>query len=407
MGGKGNEFWRKLCLFFLYFYTDLRLKSLITNTFKNKVLQKIISRLFAYLMKSWSWVLLIISTILIKLASWYPQWVEDNYTYGIYPLISGLQRFLFGWLPFSIGDLFYGFLILVILYKTIQLFKIIFRKKFNRRYLTAGLQQFIFFFLFVYVFFNLLWGLNYNRLGISYQAGIKVSRYSMAELNTLTYNLQHHLNGYANRVTMAQRDSVSKNKALFRECKLSYDEASKQFAFLKYEPRSVKSSIYSYAGNYLGFQGYYNPFSGEAQVNTTIPRFYEPFVTMHEIAHQLGYAKENEANFAAFLACRHSSSDIVKYSMYFDMYLYAISEVAKRDTSIAKRFHQQLHPQVVRDIKESRDFYRRHKNPVEPVISRFYGHYLKANNQPAGRETYNEVVAWLIAYYKKYGVEAL
>jgi hypothetical protein len=29
-----------------------------------------------------------------------------------------------------------------------------------------------------------------------------------------------------------------------------------------------------------------------------------------------------------------------------------------------------------------------------------YGHYLKANNQPAGKETYNEVVAWLIAYYE-------
>lgn len=370
-------------------------------------MQKIISRLFAYLMKSWGWVLLILSSILIKLASWYPQWVENNYTYGIYPLISGLQRFLFGWLPFSIGDLFYAFLIVVILYKTIQLFKVIFRKKFNRRYLTAGLQQFIFFFLFIYVFFNVLWGLNYNRMGISYQVGIKVRRYSMDELSTLTSALQIRLNDYAERVTMEQRNSMSKNKALFKECKLAYDEASRQFAFLKYHPRSLKSSIYSYAGNYLGFQGYYNPFSGEAQVNTTIPRFYEPFVTMHEVAHQLGYARENEANFAAFLACRHSSSDVVKYSMYFDMYLYAISEVSKRDTVVAKKFQEQLHPQVVQDIKESRDFYKKHKNPIEPVISWFYGHYLKANNQPAGKETYNEVVAWLIAYYKKYGIEAL
>jgi hypothetical protein len=392
---------------FLYFYTGLVLKILVTNTFKNKELQKIISRLFSYLMKSWSWVLLILSSILIKLASWYPQWVEDNYTYGIYPAISGLQRLLFGWLPLSVGDLFYGFLVLVILYKTFQFFKLLFRKKITRKYFTTGLQQIIFFFLFVYVFFNLLWGLNYNRKGISYQVDINVQRYSMAELNTLTHTIQNRLNGYAGMITMAQRDSFSKNKALFRECKESYAEASKQFSFLKYQPRSVKSSLYSYAGNYLGFQGYYNPFSGEAQVNTTIPKFYEPFVTMHEIAHQLGYAKENEANFAAFLACRYSQSPVVKYSMYFDMYLYTINEVIKRDTNIAKSFQQQLHPQIIKDIKESRDFYKRHKNPIEPIISRFYGHYLKANNQPGGKETYNEVVAWLIAYYKKYGIEAL
>jgi hypothetical protein len=36
-----------------------------------------------------------------------------------------------------------------------------------------------------------------------------------------------------------------------------------------------------------------------------------------------------------------------------------------------------------------------------------YGQFLKANNQPAGKRSYNEVVAWLVAYYKRYGVEAL
>ena len=34
-------------------------------------------------------------------------------------------------------------------------------------------------------------------------------------------------------------------------------------------------------------------------------------------------------------------------------------------------------------------------------------HYLKANNQPGGKLSYNEVVAWLVAYYKKFGAEAI
>src|SRR5215510_13060605 len=118
-------------------------------------------------MKSWSWVLLIVSAILIKWVSLYPDWVEKNYTYGIYPVISKIQRFLFGWIPFSIGDLFYAFLILVILFRSIQFFKLLFKKKLTRRYFVKALQQFIFFILFIYVFFNLLWGLNYNRLGIA------------------------------------------------------------------------------------------------------------------------------------------------------------------------------------------------------------------------------------------------
>jgi hypothetical protein len=165
--------------------------------------------------------------------------------------------------------------------------------------------------------------------------------------------------------------------------------------------------MFSYLGNYLGFQGYYNPFSGEGQVNTTIPRFLEPFVTTHEIAHQLGYARENEANFVAFLACRSFPSPGFRYSLYFDMFNYSVGELGRRDTARSKGYLRNLHPQVVRDIDEFRDFYRRYKNPVEPIISWGYGHYLKANNQPGGKQTYNEVVAWLIAYYKKFGKDAL
>jgi len=42
--------------------------------------------------------------------------VERNYSLGIYPWIAKVQRVLFGWVSFSVGDLFYAFLILVILF---------------------------------------------------------------------------------------------------------------------------------------------------------------------------------------------------------------------------------------------------------------------------------------------------
>lgn len=370
-------------------------------------MQQFLTRLFARLMKSRSWVLLIVLTILIKWASWYPAWVERNYSHGLYPLISKLQRLLFGWLPFSIGDLFYGFLILVILFKTFNLFKTIFQRKFNRQYFLTGLQQIIFFVLFVYVFFNLFWGLNYNRQGIAKQLDLKVERYTLADLDTVTTIIQSRINYYAQFVTEEQRDSFDRKKLLFTGAADAYKAAALKYPFLKYVHRSIKPSLYSYLGNYFGFQGYYNPFSGEAQVNTTVPRFLEPFVTTHEIGHQLGYAKENEANFAGFLACRAYDNNAFRYSVYFDMYNYALGEIILQDTALAKSFQQNLHPQVKKDQKEYRDFYRRYRNPIEPIITWGYGQFLKANNQPSGKRTYNEVVTWLIAYYKKFGADSL
>lgn len=370
-------------------------------------MQQFLARLFAHLMKSWSWILLIVLTILIKWVSWYPGWVERNYSQGVYPVISKVQRFLFGWISFSIGDLFYAFLILVIFFRMFKFLRLAFKRKLTRRYFVIALQQAIFILLFVYVFFNLLWGLNYNRQGIAYQLQLEVKPYTLADLNTLTAALQNKANQYAAFVTEAQRDSFDRKQILFSAAGEAYKEAAKKYSFLKYKPHSIKPSLYSYLGNYLGFQGYYNPFSGEGQVNTTVPRFLEPFVTAHEIAHQLGYGKENEANFVAFLACKSYNSNVFRYSVYYDMYNYAVGELYRRDTTLGKLFQEKAHPQVINDQKEFRAFYRRYRNPIEPIVMWGYGHFLKANNQPAGKRSYNEVVAWLIAYYKKFGVGAI
>ena len=226
----------------------------------------------------------------------------------------------------------------MVIFRSFRFFRLLFQKKLTRGYFVTALQQAIFFFLFVYVFFNLLWGLNYNRKGISHQLGIEVKKYSLADLDTLTTIIQGKLNSYAAIVTDEQRDSVKRKRDLFRESYLAYQDAAKKFSFLAYHPASVKPSLFSYLGNYLGFQGYYNPFSGEGQVNTTIPRFLEPFVTAHEIAHQLGYGKENEANFVAFLACKEYQSPAFQYSMYFDMYNYAAGEVYRRDSALFRIF---------------------------------------------------------------------
>ena len=105
-------------------------------------------------MKAWSWILIIVLAVLIKLSSFYPDFVERYYSNGVYRLISKFLRVLFGWIPFSFGDLVYGFFGLVILIKTFQTGRALFRKKFSRQYFINGLKQIIFFFLFLsFLFF--------------------------------------------------------------------------------------------------------------------------------------------------------------------------------------------------------------------------------------------------------------
>ena len=170
---------------------------------------------------------------------------------------------------------------------------------------------------------------------------------------------------------------------------------------------SLKPSLFTPLGHYFGFTGYYNPFSAEAQIKTTVPVFIKPFVLCHEIAHQLGYAKENEANFVSFLVGRSSGNVEFQYSVYYDMFLYAMNELMRTDPKQAYLIMKTAHPQFRKDYEAYYSYIFNNRNSIEPFVNRFYDNYLKLNNQPKGTRTYNQVTLWLIAYMKKYGVQAI
>ena len=183
----------------------------------------------------------------------------------------------------------------------------------------------------------------------------------------------------------------------------AYTRLPSFYPFLKYQPVSVKPSVWSWLGNYMGFTGYYNVFTGEAQVNTLVPKFLQPFTTCHEVAHQLGYAKEMEANFVAYLAATASQDTLLHYSVYLDMFMYSNRNLFMSDSVAAKEFIEILIPAVKDDLKEWRTFNKKHRNPIEPVFRWVYGKYLEGNQQPQGVFSYDEVTGFIIAYYKKYG----
>ena len=76
--------------------------------------------------------------------------------------------------------------------------------------------------------------------------------------------------------------------------------------------------------------------------NTTVPLFVQPFTTCHEIGHQLGYAKENEANFAGYLSAKSSQSALFRYSVYFDLYSYSRYYLYAQDSVAAKKLSNAL-----------------------------------------------------------------
>jgi hypothetical protein len=352
--------------------------------------------------RKYKWLILLIIVLCIKLFSLSRERVETYYSNGLYPYISKILRFLLGWLPFSVGDIIYGLAFCWLCWKLFRLVKMAVQRKITRRCIWLGCQKIVWMVLVLYVIFNVLWGLNYNRVGIAGQLGLVMSKYDTNDVRTINALLLEKVN--ACKTALAESTAAySENKQLFAKVTEAYKVARLQYPFLQYEVVSQKPSLWGWLGNYTGFTGYYNPFSGEAQVNTTVPRFLLPFTSCHEVGHQLGYAKENEANFAGYLAASSSPDTLFKYSVYLELFLYANRNLSWVDSAAARSYMKQLQPGVLKDLEEWRQFSRRHRNPVEPVIRWFYGMYLRSNEQPQGIFSYDAVTAFMIAYYKKFG----
>jgi Protein of unknown function (DUF3810) len=352
--------------------------------------------------KKWSWLVALVIIVAIKLLAADPQHVEAFYSGGFYYYFAIMLRSLLGWLPLSFGDIMYlvagAWLCWILIKNCIRLFK----KKLTWAIFTGKMYNFLLTCAAIYIVFNLFWGLNYNRRGIATQLQLTNVVYDTAGLKEMQQLLLQKVNASKN-VIMLQKPGYPSNKEIFKRAVRCYETASKTFPFLQYKVSSIKSSIYGWLGNYLGFTGYYNPFTGEAQVNTTVPRFLIPYITLHEMGHQLGYAKEDEANFSGYLAAANGTDTLFQYSAYLDLFVYANREVFYLDSAASVAAVKQLLPAVKEDLLEWRRFNAKYKSVVEPAISWLYGKYLQVNQQPKGLRSYNEVIATLMAYYKKYG----
>ena len=340
--------------------------------------------------------------IVIRLYSADSLRVENGYSTGFYQPLSAFLRRVLGWLPFSFGDILYGLAVAWILWKFIKVVRAIFKKQVTKDRFFRGALKLAAIFLTVYVCFNTFWGINYKRKGIAGQLQLTMGNYTNDELKKMNGLLVERVNA-AKLFLVNSKTAYPSNPELFRMVQHAYSSIDSIYPFLQYHTISIKSSLWGWMGNYTGFTGYYNPFTGEAQVNTTIPKFILPYTTCHEVAHQLGYAKENEANFVGYLAASASADTLLHYSVYLDLFIYSNRNLFRSDSLAARTFYKALIPPIKDDLNEWRNFNTRHRNPIEPIIRWAYGKYLESNEQPQGVLSYDEVTGFLIAYYKKYG----
>ena len=231
--------------------------------------------------------------LLVKLASLNPKFIERYYSEWFYPLISKASRYAFGWIPFSVGDLLYTIAGILAIRWIIN----------NRKRIFNDTKNWFIDVLTVisiaYIAFHFFWGFNYYRSPVHEKLDIGY-KYSTEELITTTEYLIKKTNEIHSK--LSDNDSMKitmpySKKELISKSNDGFEHLKTIHPSFDFQPQSSKRSLYSLPLTYMGFSGYLNPFTNEAQIDGLIPLYQYPFTVCHEQAHQLGYAAENEANF--------------------------------------------------------------------------------------------------------------
>jgi hypothetical protein len=341
-------------------------------------------------------IFLLIQIVILKIILFFPECVERFYSNGIYVYLSKFSRIVLGKIPFSIGDCLY-FILIVLLAKWFWTKRKTWKEEWKKNLLTVLSVLSVFYFL-----FHILWAFNYYREPLFEKMSIERD-YTDADLLAFTKKLIVKTNAIQSQIT--KNDSLkvvfpySQNQ-VFEMNQNGYKNLSREYDFFTYSNLSVKKSLFSLPLTYMGFGGYLNPFTNEAQVNYLGPMYSFPMTTNHEMAHQMGYASESECNFIGFLSSIKNDNLYFQYSGYSMALRYCLGNWQVRNEKILEQLLKTVHPGILKNYKESEDFWEQYQTPIETGFHVFYDNFLKMNQQKDGMDSYSKFVNLMVNYYK-------
>ncbi|WP_346429897.1 DUF3810 domain-containing protein [Chryseobacterium indologenes] len=304
-----------------------------------------------------------------------------------------LHQRVFSWLSFSVGDLIYILLGIVLFYSLIALFK---RKSRHPSLLRILIIGNIFYFT-----YQIFWGMLYFQTPIIK----KLSSQDTPEISKAKKLALHYLEKCKGTRSSVQEDHngifiVTNLKAvqqeiLFQQTQLpTYISDKKATQII-----SIKPSLFKNVMNFTGILGYYNPFTAEAQYNAELPHTFIPFTTAHESSHQLGFAREQEANFIGYLMGVHSSNLELRYSTEYFTLKSLLRFIVEKDPEFVKSVIQNYSPGMKRDRAYEQSFVFRHQGWLDDFFGYTNNLFLKSNQQE-GSVTYSYFIDLLLNYDK-------
>ena len=249
-----------------------------------------------------------------------------------------------------------------------------------------------------------MYGLNYYAGDLTDDICIEMVTPTQKQLEHATIYFRDQANALAKQVSRdAQGELQSPGFEELAQMagegfeKLTYDKLYSVFAG---STLPVKKLGWADMYTSMGIDGVTMPITGEAAVNPQTPSVALPWVMCHEMSHRMCIAREDDANFAAFLASRENSSVYFQYSAYFMAYRYCINALSSANSAAASRVRVDVSKELAQDMASYDRHYAKEMDPnASQVANTVNDSYIKVSGAEDGVASYGAVCDQLVNWY--------
>ena len=313
--------------------------------------------------------------------------------------IRAIMSTLTSWIPFSLAE------VLLILSPAILFFICFFMVRRLRRSLVSGIRYFVGFLSIISLVFTILvFGYNASFYGESVEEKVGIEREDLSAeqlyetaillIDAIREDLPYvnYPEGTYSEMTFSYAEMNEKLNGAYRTLCENYPSFQNIYS-------NTKPVMLSEPWTYTHISGMYTFFTGEANVNVNYPDFIVISSAAHEMAHQRGIGKEDEANFIAFLVCSLSDDPYIRYCGYADVLNDLMSKLSSASPELYKKARNYMPQELKNEYTAYSVFFDKYRENVAANVSTTVNNaYITSHNQPQGVKSYGLVVDLVAAY---------
>jgi len=335
--------------------------------------------------------------LLIVIAKNNTDLIESFYSRGFYKYFSHLLNSISNLFPFSVGEILIAILALYIGMQLILAITSLIKANVSKS--VTHMLIIITLLAVTLLYYQVSWGINNYRQTIETLFDLEESEITIEDLRESYQYLIIETNQFKSEIDQ-NLDEISLNM-IYASAYEGYEKLNEKYPFISAAKVRVKPLLISPIFSSSGYTGIYLPFLSEANINNMPNANSLAFIASHEIAHQKGFASEDEANFIGFLACYYHDDVRFKYSAHMSLMIYVGNSLYDNDKDSYEELSKLRSDGVNRDLELRRRFWDKHiKESSAKVHNDVNDVFLKANNQPDGIINYSKVTELFIKLYK-------